>query len=92
LGAADRRAGSGRRCPTAVVSVPSTALSEAPGASTLRLLNVREPHLPVWHELRIASALLTTKLLQSLVAVVAEGGDIGVVRAEGDLADRQGPL
>jgi hypothetical protein len=37
-----------------------------------------------------ASALLTTNLLHNHVKVAAKDGDIGVVGAEGGLANRQG--
>jgi hypothetical protein len=56
------------------------------------LLNVLEWHLSVSHERPVALVLLTTKLLESMVEVVAEGGHRGVVGAEGGLADRQDAL
>jgi hypothetical protein len=58
----------------------------------LRLLNILERHLSVSHELPIASALLTAKLLQDTVEVAAKDGDVGVVGAEGSLGDLQGAL
>jgi hypothetical protein len=73
-------------------SQPSIAPSQAPGASKVRLLNVLERHLSIAHELLMASALFTTKLLQDMVKVAPEGGHVGVVGAEGGLADLQGPL
>jgi hypothetical protein len=69
-------------------TLPAKALD----ASKVRLLNVLERHLSVSHELPIVFALLTTKLLQSMVEVVAEGGHRGVVGANGGLGDLQGPL
>jgi hypothetical protein len=59
---------------------PVAASRVRPGRITL--LNVLERHLSVSHELPIALALLTTRLLQSMVEVVVEG-DHGVVGAEG---------
>jgi hypothetical protein len=46
---------------------------------------------PVSELLRRGSALLTTALLRGTVKVAAEGGHVGVVGAEGGLADLQGP-
>jgi hypothetical protein len=39
-----------------------------------------------------AFVLLTAKLLQDIIEVAAEGGHLGVVGAEGGLANGQGPL
>ena len=36
--------------------------------------------------------LLTAKLLQDLIEVAADGGHVGMVGADGGLADLQGPL
>jgi pilus assembly protein CpaF len=55
------------------------AVSGATGTGKTTLLNVLERHLSVSHELPIAFALLTTKLLGSMVEIVAEGGHRGVL-------------
>jgi len=62
---------------------------------TTTLLNVLERHLsaPVTITTEAeASALFTTKLLKDIVEVAAVQDDIGVVGAEGGLADLQGSL
>jgi hypothetical protein len=56
----------------------------------MRLLNVRERHLSISHELPIAPALLTTKLLQSMVRGVVAEADHGVVGRR--VANLQGAL
>jgi hypothetical protein len=62
---------------------PWCVAGEVPaGTGTATLLNVRERHLSISHELPVALALLTTRLLHSMVEVVVEG-DHGVVGAEG---------
>ena len=44
------------------------------------------------HLQAVSSALLTAKLLQNVVEVVVPGRHVGVVGADGGMADLQGPL
>jgi hypothetical protein len=62
---------------------------EPVGTGKTTLLNVRERHLSISHELPVALAHLTTRLLHGMVEVVAEG-DHGVVGS--GLANLQGAL
>jgi hypothetical protein len=69
---------------------PWCVAGEVPaGTGTATLLNVRERHLSISHELPVALALLTTRLLHSMVEVVVEG-DHGVVGRR--VANLQGAL
>src|SRR4051812_43905613 len=78
----------------AAMSSTNTVRSGAsPDASKTRLLNVLKRHLSAQLTTEAeASALFTTKLLEDIVEVAAVQDDIGVVGAEGGLADLQGSL
>jgi hypothetical protein len=68
------------------------AVSGATGTGKTTLLNVLERQLLCPANYRSCTCLLITKLLQDMVEVAAEGGHVGVVGAEGGLADLQGPF
>jgi hypothetical protein len=53
------------------------------GTSNVRLLNVLERQLSRQQAPKLCLALLTTRLLQDIVEVAAEGAMSGVVGAEG---------
>jgi hypothetical protein len=57
----------GLKRPDGIAFMPPACLRATAGTSNLTLLNITERHLSISHELPIALALLTTRLLQSMV-------------------------